>query len=187
MRVQEVPDVLLAAVKAVEIHRYDEDPATQALRRHMGVTSVPTTYPRGSIGGRCDLVVPVDGGAAVWIERKNAWTYKSATTTAHGRNGWYHKHLFSENERDHSALFDLRVKLPSLLGLPGVSAVGLQLMVFDSIHEPFDESHISLLEEKSGIARDSAWTRSHLPHWRNPLNPRGEAYIRAYYWHRLAA
>ena len=96
MRVDEVPTAILGALVPAEIHRYNEDPGTKALARQIHGALTQQPYPHAARGGSCDLVIPVDGGS-VWVERKNAWTYSSATSKATGRNPAYSKHLSHRN------------------------------------------------------------------------------------------
>jgi hypothetical protein len=186
VRADDVPEALLAAVRAVEIHRYWETGGTKAIKRHLGLPESETPYPPGCDRGLCDLVVPVEGGG-VWTECKFAWTYKTKSHVATGRNSSYWPHLFGGGGKKHTALHDVTRKLPSLVGKDGVRAVAFLLVVFDSVHVPFDVADVAKLETDGVLDDARGWRRADLAPWPNPFNPRGEAFLRAYCWQRPAA
>jgi hypothetical protein len=150
-----------------------------ALHSLLRATKQP--YPKGTYVGRrgrrgsCDVVF--NGN---WIEVKFAWTYKDIPPFEQ-RNISYKKHFLTDI--DESALKDVRDKLPSLIGQPGITRIGLLLVCLDSPQCPLPEGDIEALEIRGNL-RDGNWARSDLGGWQNPWNDGCQ--IRAYFWERSA-
>jgi hypothetical protein len=151
-------------------------------RLHTLLPARKQRYPAGTyVGpaghpGSCDVVF--DGN---WIEVKFAWTYYWRFTPYRQRNPSYRKHLLTDPHE--SAMKDVRVKLPRLIGRPEIRRIGFLLVCLHSPACPLPERDIDELELKGGL-RDGSWTRSEVPDWPNPLN-RG-CLIRAYFWEHSA-
>ena len=173
-RISEVALTLLREMPSVDLRNgnsYEADwcvELAERLNRAPPVSATATTgkanfYPesRQSI----DLLVRFDDGARLWLECKGAW--KSCFGDSGKMNPVYRKHLFHENPREHSALSDIRHKLPQLT--KSGDYVGELLIGFDSVKCPMD-AEIAELIEKAGLNRHP-WESYHL-RWSNPSDGR---------------
>lgn len=174
---------VLGAIRSMGVENMWEDGKepnlVDALNRTLGGIKRP--YPPGTyVGakgkpGSCDVVVD-----SCWIEAKCSWTYTTDQSESRA-NPSFQKHLLTDATE--SALKDVTVKLPSLIGQPDARSIGFVLVCFDSDSLPLDISLVEELERR-GELRAGVWVKQELAPWRNPRNPRCR--IRAFYWERPA-
>lgn len=178
----QTPKRLLEAVRTMGVEAMEEDhlkpelSGIQSLASRVGgETDVP--YPSGAASGTCDLVLS-DTGDQVWVEVKFASTYKSDSQP--NQAGIPIRRQLTGPVTG-SALKEIKDRLPSLVGRPGVDRIGFLLVVFHSEDLPLRKADIDQLELKSGL-REGNWDGWVEDDWTNPRNERCR--IRAYYWER---
>ena len=125
---------------------------------------------------KCDLVVVLKGGVAVWVEVKFSWKNWFECINGYKTNSDF---IFQDyllgNHHSHSAAGDF-VKLIDLA--PASAYLGVLLIGFDSTDAPMNQDIENLEKQAVGVG----WLRDDPQRWKDRRDPTGRCHINCWFW-----
>lgn len=173
-RIREIALAVLRELPKIDLkdgHIYEEEWCRQLAERFNAQFPVSATatrrkdnfYPASRL--LIDLLIRFENDACLWLESKGAW--KSCLGDTGELNRSFRKHLLRDDPSEHTALSDIRHKLPKIATIGDY--VGELLIGFDSVLRPMDKDVEELIEIAS--LNRYPWEGYHL-RWTNPNDHR---------------
>lgn len=137
------------------------------------------TGPNGG-AGKCDIVIPFNGGSSRWIEVKYVQTYMYQSDPRYNLS--FEKWAFSDSEI--SVKHDLVHKLTPLIRDPSVNCVGMLAVFLFSDRYPLPAGTMDRL---ASLVPRPPWAMSVREAWANPDHRTARSWILPIYWEQHKA